>query len=165
MCKTWSCIVSKEKTVYSHELSDSHEDIISKHNLKERSDSDLIQDWARVEICPKEGNDIFSDIETWALNVDESIKPIWWSEEHEQVARYALKGFACASIHNNKKIDSLNNGRHWLNSSVVERMDGSSVVERMYSSVVKCMDGSSVVERMDGNAIIIDQKNSKIIVT
>ena len=88
MCKTYSCIVTKDYSVLDHPASDNHEQIIVLHNL-----SDMLtgaeRTWVRAEILPQKslGSLNMSD---WYYQLDqEKPLPNWYNEEMAE--EYAKK--------------------------------------------------------------------------
>ena len=79
MCKAFSCVVTEVGKVLWKLGMDSHEDIIKKYKIKDTEKDPQYLKFARVEIVPRNGDYLSPD--TWVLEIDESITPVWWNEE------------------------------------------------------------------------------------
>lgn len=77
MCEPFSCIVTKERVLWS-KGSESHEDIIEEHGLK--SQSLFTPDFVRCELHPP-GWDYSTDPVSWSFVVDQDFLPIWFDSE------------------------------------------------------------------------------------
>ena len=85
MCQFKSAIVLMNGDVLHLDESESHEDIIRTYKLKDDGLSEVLsRGWCRVECVPK-FLDYYSDLSTWALNVDEDLIPSWFYEIRESV--------------------------------------------------------------------------------
>ena len=92
MCKAFSCIITKRKKVYWKAGIDNHHELIEKFKIK---GDDIVvstneelrhkMKFAKVEITPK--NDDYLNPDVWVFEIDEIIKPIWWTDEHKEKCR------------------------------------------------------------------------------
>lgn len=85
MCKAFSCIVTKEGSVYWKAGVDSHENIIDLFKAKDKllTDNKLPADFVRIEITP-ENNDYLDRDGKWLFKFDDK-KPEWWNEKYEKL--------------------------------------------------------------------------------
>jgi len=82
MCKAFSCLIHKNKTVTWKFGVDSYDDLIKLAGYKDdKSDAHDLQ-FARVEISPKNDDYINPDA-IYLFRLDEKIKPSWWSDSYE----------------------------------------------------------------------------------
>ena len=79
MCKAFSCIIHKNKTVTWKFGIDSHEDLITIVGYKDDKDDPI---FARVEISPKNGNYLDPEV-PYIFKLDEKRTPSWWSISYE----------------------------------------------------------------------------------
>ena len=96
MCKLKSAIILKER-IFMPDY-DSHTDM-----LKELGITDdylgASKKFVRAELSPKDG-DVFSDIDTWELNIDQDITPEWYDEaKYKPMMIDAVKKWAEDHIH------------------------------------------------------------------
>src|SRR5271157_2607309 len=75
MCNFFSGIYQRDESILADPaLTDSHQDLITIHNLK---DEDLfLRSWIRFEYTPDPEKNI-SDLDSWTLTVDETSTPDW----------------------------------------------------------------------------------------
>ena len=98
MCVFFSCIVDKNKKVYWKEGVDNRHELVEIFKIKDdTADQDKIQ-FAKVEILP--GNKYFEDTDTWEFTVDERVRPIWFTHEHEIACRKVLKEYSKTFLQN-----------------------------------------------------------------
>ena len=172
MCNFWSCIVLKDKTVISEIGIDNHHELVEMFNLEDSSDIRSQLKFAKVEIVPPE-NDPFKPISEWKFEVDERVKPEWFSPAHEDVCWIRLKEVLkevlitedVAELTGRKGLFLKDCVVGKLTNSVVQKMFNSSVVQNMSdSSVVKRMSGSSVVQEMFDSSVVQDMSGSSVVV-
>jgi len=90
MCQFKSAIVTKDGTVFHHELTDSHELLIDHFGLKEGDAAGFAHaNFVRVEFYPDGKADIAKP-EKYRLRVDERETPVWFTEEIRQTATATL---------------------------------------------------------------------------
>jgi hypothetical protein len=79
MCKAFSCLIHRNKTVTWKFGIDSHEELIKIAGYKDDKTDPV---FARVEIAPKNGNYLDPEI-PYIFELDEERKPSWWSISYE----------------------------------------------------------------------------------
>ncbi len=92
MCKAFSCLVTKAGKVYWKVGLDSHEQVQTEFKDKDlqlQDSSEVTPTFARVEVVPTNNNYLKPD--GWSLQIDETVKPGWWSGRHENRAYEAQK--------------------------------------------------------------------------
>jgi hypothetical protein len=77
MCQFLSAVVTRQGKVLTEQTSDSHEDIIALHGIKDGTTQNIV----RVEYSSV----TLSDLDSYKLGVDENITPDWFGEYREQV--------------------------------------------------------------------------------
>ena len=87
MCKAFSCIVGSDKKVAWKLGVDSHTDLLKLTSYKDNTADPRQMEFARVEITPENGDYLNPD--KWTLEVDERIRPAWWSRDYETAAYIA----------------------------------------------------------------------------
>ena len=162
---------------------DSHTEMLEELGIKD----DYLgasKTFVRVELSPADG-DVFSDIDTWKLTVDQDITPEWYDEDtYKPQVVEAVKEWAKDHIHvgiDNLKISAGKN--HYIkdckdvriygsatvkyicgsatveyicDSATVEYIYGSATVEYIYvSATVKYIYGSATVKNAKGTSVII----------
>ena len=89
MCNPISAIVTKEKVWFG--TTDSHEDIIREHKLREGNADGTRVYIVRVEVTPPNG-DLTAPVDRWVYRVDQDVFPVWYdAEDCETRARGALE--------------------------------------------------------------------------
>jgi hypothetical protein len=88
VCKAFSCVVLKSGDVAWEFGKDSHEDLIAKAKLSDRTVDPKEMEFCRVEIEPNNGSYLAPD--EWSFRIDQE-KPAWWSSVHEGEAWKAQK--------------------------------------------------------------------------
>jgi hypothetical protein len=81
MCKFASFVLTKDKVLWVPE-SDSHEKIISKHNL--HADGARGTNILRVEITPSNTQTEFTDYASWVYRIDQDTRPSWFDAEYDE---------------------------------------------------------------------------------
>ena len=162
MCRLKSGIILKNR-VFVPEY-DSHTEMLEELGIKD----DYLgasKTFVRVELSPADG-DVFSDIDTWKLTVDQDITPEWYDEDtYKPQVVEAVKEWAKDHIHIG--VDSLKiaAGRnHYIkdckdvqisDSATVEYICGSPTVKNICdSAMVKYIYGSATVEYICGSATV-----------
>jgi hypothetical protein len=87
MCKAFSCLVLPNKKVIWKFAKDSHEDLIQIAKLKDDTLDPSRMTFARCEISPANNNYLKPD--EWKFHLDESIKPAWFTQDHEKACNGA----------------------------------------------------------------------------
>ena len=172
MCKLKSAIILKNK-IFMPDY-DSHSDMLNELNIEDNY-INASKTFVRVELSPI-NNDVFSDIDTWQLNVDQDIIPEWFSkEEYKPLMIEKVKQWAKDHIHigiNGLKINSGEN--HYIkdcynievygsatvnevyDSATVNKVCGSATVNEVYdSATVNEVYGSATVNKVYGSATVI----------
>jgi len=94
MCKAFSCLVTRGNTVYWKVGVDSHEDILNLFKDKDSNLSDIkpppLNTFARIEIVPPGDDYLNNDFSKWQYQIDDSIKPSFLTDKHEDICREAL---------------------------------------------------------------------------
>jgi hypothetical protein len=92
MCNAFSGLITKSGKVYWKAGIDSHDQLQS---MFKKQDSELIDDklpphntFARFELVPEDGNYLNIEQE-WTFNIDEQVKPKWFTKKYEQPCREA----------------------------------------------------------------------------
>ena len=166
MCKIFSGIITKSGVLFDLDT-DSHEDIIKKHKLNDKTKS---PDFVRVELTPKDGNIFNHNPENWELETDQDgdLIPSWYSEKlAEKEMRQALKQLIKERfIINNDSWEQREGQRIFVIKSKVKAIrckvvawGNSSVVAWGNSSVV-AWGNSSVVAW--GNSSVVARENSSV---
>ncbi len=90
MCQAFSCVITREGSVYWKAGVDSHEDIIDLFKAKDKllTDNKLPADFVRVEIVP-ENNNYLKPEGKWIFKLDDE-KPEWWGKEYKKLCWNAL---------------------------------------------------------------------------
>ena len=173
MCQLKSGIVLKDK-IFMPEY-DSHSQMLEELGIKD----DYLgasKKFVRVELSPADG-DVFSNIDEWVLNVDQDIKPEWFSEEeYKPMIVEAVKEWAKKHIHigvDGLRIDAGVN--HYIknctnvqirNSTVTARGNSTvtarenSTVTAWENSTVTAWENSTVTAR--GNSTVTARENSTV---
>ncbi len=81
MCKFASFVLTKDKVLWVPD-SDSHEEIISKHNL--HADGARGTNILRVEITPSDTQTEFTDYASWVYRIDQDTRPSWFDAEYDE---------------------------------------------------------------------------------
>ena len=76
MCKFLSAIVLKNGDILYNQATDSHEDLVALHNLRDNREGNF----ARAEFFPDKASDLDKP-DKYQLNIDESITPDWLTDE------------------------------------------------------------------------------------
>jgi len=89
MCKAFSCVLLKSGQVLWEAGIDSHDKLLTKHNIvDDTSDGDMIK-FARIEITPDEG--YLHPEGNWTFKVDENTSPRWITPKKKQACYDALE--------------------------------------------------------------------------
>ena len=109
MCRLKSGIILKDMIFVPEH--DSHTEMLEELGIKD-SYLTASKTFVKFELLPK-ANDVFSNIDTWKLNIDQDIVPDWYDEEvYKPRVIEQVKEWAKTHIHNgidNLKISSGNN--------------------------------------------------------
>ena len=162
MCRLKSGIILKGR-VFVPEY-DSHNQMLEELRIKDDY-LNASKTFVRVELSPTDG-DVFSDIDTWKLNVDQDIMPEWYDEDiYKPQILEAVKEWAKKHIHigvDNLKISTGRN--HYIKdcreidicgNATVKYIRGSATVKNICdSATVKYICNSATVEDICGSATV-----------
>jgi len=82
MCKAFSCVIGRDKTVTWRFGTESHEDLIKIAGYKDDTiDPDKIE-FCRIEIGPKNGS--YLEPDKWVFKIDMDVTPAWWTLAHKR---------------------------------------------------------------------------------
>ena len=154
MCKLKSAIILKNK-VFVPEY-DSHTEMLEELGIKDDY-LNASKTFVRVELSPDDG-DVFSDIDTWELSVDQDIMPEWYDEDiYKPQVVEAVKEWAKDHIHigvDGLKIDTGRN--HYIKDCKDIQICGSATVRYIRgSATVENICDSATVENAKGISVII----------
>ena len=89
MCKAFSCVLLKSGEVLWEAGIDSHDKLLTKHNIvDDTSDGDMIK-LARIEMTPDDG--YLHPEGNWTFKVDENTSPRWITPKKKQACYDALE--------------------------------------------------------------------------
>ena len=162
MCQLKSGIILKNR-VFVPEY-DSHTQMLEELGIKDDY-FNASKTFVRVELSPTDG-DVFSDIDTWKLSVDQDITPEWYDEDRykPQVVE-AVKEWAKDHIHIGVDDLKISTGRnHYIKDCKGVDICGSATVEYICdsatvgyicdSATVKNICGSATVKNICGSATV-----------
>ena len=144
MCQLKSGIILKNR-VFVPEY-DSHTQMLEELGIKDDY-FNASKTFVRVELSPTDG-DVFSDIDTWKLSVDQDITPEWYDEDRykPQVVE-AVKEWAKDHIHIGVDDLKISTGRNHY----IEDCKGVGICG---SATVKYIRGSATVEYICDSATV-----------
>ena len=166
MCKLKSAIILKNR-VFVPEY-DSHTEMLEELGIKDDY-LNASKTFVRVELSPADG-DVFSDIDTWELSVDQDIMPEWYDEDiYKPQVVEAVKEWAKDHIHIGADGLKIATGiNHYIKdckdiqiygSATVNYICGSATVKNICgSATVKYICDSATVENAKGISVIIGSK-------
>ena len=153
MCKLKSAIILKNR-VFVPEY-DSHTEMLEELGIKDDY-LNASKTFVRVELSPDDG-DVFSDIDTWELSVDQDIMPEWYDEDiYKPQVVEAVKEWAKDHIHIGVDGLKIATGRnHYIKDCKDIQIYGSATVENICgSSTVNYICYSATVENICGSATV-----------
>ena len=153
MCKLKSAIVLKNR-IFVPDY-DSHTKMLEELGIEDDY-LNASKTFVRVELSPENG-DVFSDIDTWELKVDQDIFPDWFDKEiYKPQIVEAIKGWAKDRIHigiDNLKISDGEN--HYIKDCKDVSIFGSAKVKYICGyATVENISGSATVENISGSATV-----------
>jgi hypothetical protein len=86
MCRAFSCIITKNQTIYTHPnpLEHSHTEIMNHFNLRESYKDPRFNSFVKIETYPKDNKSmITTPIDEWDIIVDETCIPSWYEEDRD----------------------------------------------------------------------------------
>ena len=162
MCQLKSGIILKNR-VFVPEY-DSHTEMLEELGIKDDY-LNASKTFVRAELSPANG-DVFSDIDTWKLTVDQDITPEWYDEDtYKPQVVEAVKAWAKDHIHIGVDDLKISAGRnHYIKdckdvqicgSATVKNIYGSATIENIYgNATVENICGSATVENICGSATV-----------
>ena len=153
MCKLKSAIILKDR-IFMPDY-DSHSDMLEELGIND----DYLgasKKFVRVELSPVD-NDVFSDIDTWVLTVDQDITPDWFDKDtYVPLMREKVKEWAKDHIHigvTGLKISAGSN--HYIKDCKDVEVYGSATVNYVYgSATVNYVYGSATVNHVCDSATV-----------
>ena len=82
MCKAFSCVIGRDKTVTWRFGTDSHEDLIKIAGYTDDTIDPEKIEFCRVEISPK--NRSYLEPDEWVFKIDMDVTPTWWTLAHKR---------------------------------------------------------------------------------
>lgn len=130
MCQFKSCIITREKTYHLLD-DDSHEAIIMEFGLED--DAEKI---CRIEITPIDGNVNSREPSNWTLQVDQPVRPSWFSEDFARSEAWKCleETWDARFLSNGEHV--VKDGRWFAYNSATVKAYGSATVEACDLSVV-----------------------------
>ena len=162
MCKLKSAIVLKNR-IFVPDY-DSHTKMLEELGIKDDY-LNASKTFVRVELSPKNG-DVFSDIDTWELDIDQDIVPDWFDKKtYKPQIVDAIKGWAKDNIHIGIDNLKISYGEiHYIkdctnvticDSAKVKYIGGYSTVKYICGySTVEYIGSYSTVENICGSATV-----------
>ena len=148
MCQLKSGIILKNR-VFLPEY-DSHTEMLEELGIN------ASKTFVRVELSPTDG-DVFSDIDTWRLSVDQDVMPEWYDEDiYKPQVVEAVKEWAKNHLHigvDNLKISTGRN--HYIKDCREVDIRGNATVKNICDgAIVKSIRGNATVKNIRGNATV-----------
>ena len=168
MCRLKSAIILKNR-VFVPEY-DSHTEMLEELGIKDDY-LNASKTFVRVELSPADG-DVFSDIDTWELSVDQDIMPEWYHEDiYKPLVVEAVKEWAKYHIHIGVDGLKITTGiNHYIKdckdiqiygSATVKNICGSATVENICDrATVENIYGSATVKNIRGSATVKNIRGS-----
>ena len=163
MCMLKSGIVLKNK-IFVPEY-DSHTRMLEELGIKDDY-LNASKTFVRVELSPIDGN-VFSDIDTWKLRVDQDITPEWYDEDtYKPQVVEAVKKWAKDHVHIDVDNLEISAGEgHYIKGCKNVVIRGNATVKHIYgNATVENIYGNATVEHIRGNATVEKAKGTSIIV-
>ena len=153
MCRLKSGLILKNR-VFVPEY-DSHTDMLEELGIEDNY-LNANKTFVRVELSPPNG-DVFSDIDTWELNVDQDITPKWYDEDtYKPQVVEAVKAWAKDHIHIDVDDLKISTGRnHYIKNCKAVNIYGSATVKYICgSATVKYIYDNATVENICNSATV-----------
>ena len=171
MCKLKSAIILKNR-IFIPDY-DSHSQMLEELGIKD-SYLNASKTFVRAELSPVNG-DPFSDIDGWALNVDQDITPDWFDmEDCKARMRAAVKEWAKTHIYIGVDNLTISSGENYYikdchnvvvyGSAEIQRVCGSATIWDVYDSAtildvydsakIQDVRGSAMIQRVYDSATI-----------
>jgi len=159
MCKLKSALVLKDK-VFCPDY-DSHDKMLNELKIKDTVEN-AERLFVRVELSPND-EDVFSDINTWDMHVDQDIVPEWFVAEAEKPRVIsAVKIWAEKHIIENKKDVVLNDGENCYLKNCSAKLWGNSTATLYDNSTAKLYDNSTAELCGNSTATLYDNSTAKL---
>ena len=155
MCQLKSGIILKNR-VFVPEY-DSHTEMLEELGIKDDY-LNASKTFVRVELSPTDG-DVFSDIDTWKLKVDQDITPDWYDEDtYKPQIVEAVKEWAKNHLHIGVDNLNINTGiNHYIKDCREVDIRGNATVKDIYgNAIVKNICGNAIVDYICGSATVKD---------
>ena len=132
MCQLKSGIILKNR-VFVPEY-DSHTEMLEELGIKDDY-LNASKTFVRVELSPTDG-DVFSDIDTWKLKVDQDITPDWYDEDtYKPQIVEAVKEWAKNHLHIGVDNLNINTGiNHYIKDCREVDIRGNATVKDIYDN-------------------------------
>jgi hypothetical protein len=141
MCNPASIVLTKDNAYWSLKT-DSHEEILAEHNLRDAIAGKV--QIVRCEVTPPNG-DFFAPADQWRYRLDQDITPDWYdAEKCEKQARKALLNWIKARVYIGLDNIEIKDRVAWVKDSSTVMAYGSSTVTAYGSSTVTAYDSSTV---------------------
>lgn len=164
MCKLKSAIILKNR-IFMPDY-DSHSQMFQELGIED-SYLNASKTFVRVELSPVNG-DPFSDIDKWAMNVDQDIKPDWFDvKDYKARLREAVKEWAKTHIYIGVDNLTISSGENYYikdchnvavcGSAIIQDVCGSTIIQDVYgSTMIKNVCDSAMIQDVYDNATIQD---------
>ena len=162
MCKLKSAIILKNR-IFMPDY-DSHSQMLEELGIKD-SYLNASKTFVRAELSPVNG-DPFSDIDKWALSVDQDITPDWFDvEDCEARMREAVKEWAKTHIYIGVDNLTISSGENYYikdchdvvvcGSATIQYVGDSATIHNVYgSATIQNVCGSATIQNVCGFATI-----------
>ena len=170
MCNFLSAVITKDQILFDY-WDDSHENLIQKHHLDDRS---INPQFVRVELLNKNDDIYDQNVDNWDLKIDQDYIPDWFDKDKSEIKmRKILKKVHHKVFLINININELTiNIRYCKNSTVnvmrrnstVNVMRGNSTVNEMWenSTVNEMLGNSTVNEMLENSTVNVMRRNSTV---
>jgi len=170
MCNFLSAVITKDQILFDY-WDDSHENLIQKHHLDDRS---INPQFVRVELLNKNDDIYDQNVDNWDLKIDQDYIPDWFDKDKSEIKmRKILKKVHHKVFLINININELTiNIRYCKNSTVnvmrrnstVNVMRGNSTVNEMWenSTVNEMWENSTVNEMLENSTVNVMRRNSTV---
>ena len=162
MCNFLSAVITKDQILFDY-WDDSHENLIQKHHLDDRS---INPQFVRVELLNKNDDIYDQNVDNWDLKIDQDYIPDWFDKDKSEIKmRKILKKVHHKVFLINININELTINIRYCKNSTVNVMRRNSTVNEMWeNSTVNEMLENSTVKIYSKYSQIKSQKDNSIIV-
>jgi len=161
MCNFLSAVITKDQILFDY-WDDSHENLIQKHHLDDRS---INPQFVRVELLNKNDDIYDQNVDNWDLKIDQDYIPDWFDKDKSEIKmRKILKKVHHKVFLINININELTiNIRYCKNSTVnVMRRNSTVNVMRGNSTVNEMWENSTVNEMLENSTVNVMRENSTV---